>query len=332
MAGKGVRASGRAVAASSGVVIGRVQRLIHGRMPIPERRIPDGLLEAEVQRLDRAVAQAMNELIAEREQLARAGARDPELILEAHMMMLSDPELIDHARVRILEQRINAEWALRQQMDAIEAVFDTIEDDYLRDRREDVEQVGARVLRHLSGETPEWDALADGEDPLIVVGEDFSVSDVVRLWRMGAAGIVAEEGGGGSHALILARGIGLPALVGAEGVLDAARDGDRMILDGEQGIWVLNPDWSEQRSHLRFAEAMAVYHDRLMAFAGQPSVSADGRAMALMGNIEFPEEMLLARRIGVDGIGLYRTEFLFMNAAEPPDEARQRREYARVIE
>ncbi len=324
------RHSGRALAASAGIVIGRVQRLTRGRQPIPERKLTDEAPEREAARLDRAVAAALEELRAERAHLAEAGARDPELILEAHMMMLNDPELIGRARDRILTERINAEWALRRQMDEVGAVFDSIEDDYLRERREDVEQVGARVLRHLLG-----DARGDEAPPAIhrciALGEAFTVSDVIRLWRMGVAGIIAEQGGRGSHALILARGVGLPALFGAKGALAAAKDGDIMILDGERGVWVLNPDWHEQRGCLRFAEAIAICQERLMAHARRPSVSADGRAMALMANIEFPEEVLLARRVGADGVGLYRTEFLFMNHRGIPDEEEQRQQYERVI-
>ncbi len=327
-----IRHEGGAVATSPGVVIGRVQKLRRGRMPIPERHLASAAVEAEVERLDRAVMAALREMEHERRQLAVVESRDPQMILDAHIMMLSDPELVDRARERIREQAINAEWALRQQMDAIEQAFEQIEDEYLRARKDDVEQVGQRVLRHLAGEPADLHQPgAEGDDPQIFIAEDFTVSEVVALWRAGAAGLVAEQGGGGSHALILARGIGLPALVGVEGILDRARDGDTLILDGEQGRWVLNPEAEEQVRYRRFAEAIEVYHDQLMAYAGRPSRSADGHPLPIMGNLEFPEELDMALRVGVEGIGLFRTEFLFMNSGDPPDAATQAACYREVV-
>jgi phosphotransferase system enzyme I (PtsI) len=322
---------GHGIDASAGVAIGRVQKLLEGRTPIPEYHLAAGQLEAEAERLDQAVAQAQADLVRERDQLARIGAQDPLLILEAHRMLLVDPELVGKAKAMIREEHINAEWAMRRRMDAVLSVFDAIEDDYLRGKKVDVEQAVNRVLRHLMGELL---AVSDGIDelPQILVGVDFSPPDVVALWNADVAGLVAEQGGVNAHNIIVARGIGLPAIVGAADILDHAEDGDLLILDGEQGVWILNPTEEEQEKYRRFAAAISIVYAGLQAFAEKPSVSADGHALKLMANIEFADEARRAGEIGAEGIGLFRTEFMFMNAAQLPDEEMQLAEYARVMQ
>ncbi|HXH72776.1 MAG TPA: phosphoenolpyruvate--protein phosphotransferase [Mariprofundaceae bacterium] len=324
------RQQGRAIASSSGIVIGRVQKLLRGRLPIPELNVEFAQVEGEVMRLLAAVEAAIVEMDVEREHLEKAGATDPMMILDAHRMLLNDPELIGRTVVWIREQCINAEWALRQQMDAIKAVFDSIEDGYLRERKADVEQAGVRILRHLMGSRvhPE---VVDGEGPVILAAEDFSAADVVGLWRKGIAGIVTEQGGVDAHNIIVARGIGMPALVGAAGILGAVEDGDTLILDAERGIWILNPEAAEQARYRKFSKAISVFYDDLLTYADKPSVSADGHPMQLMANMEFLEEIELAHRVGANGVGLYRTEFLFMNEPQIPTEERQYEHYVQIV-
>jgi len=324
------RQEGRAIAASSGIVIGRVQKLTRGRQPIPELTVELAQVEGEVMRLLAAVDAAIAEMDVEREHLEQAGATDPLTILDAHRMLLKDPELIGRAVVWIREQCVNAEWALRQQMDTIKAVFEDIEDGYLRERKSDVEQAGVRILRHLMGTRVHPENL-DGDDPMILVGEDFSAADVVGLWRKGVAGVIAEQGGVDAHNIIVARGIGLPALVGAAGILGAVEDGDTLILDAEQGVWILNPEEAEQKRYHKFSEAISVFYDDLLTYADKPSLTADGHELQLMANMEFLEEIELAHRVGANGVGLYRTEFLFMNDPQLPDEERQYEHYVQIV-
>jgi phosphoenolpyruvate-protein phosphotransferase (PTS system enzyme I) len=322
---------GRGIDSSAGVVIGRVQKLLEGRTPIPEYHLSEEQIDIEARRLDLAIEQALEDLVRERDQLAKMGAQDPLLILEAHRMLLMDPELVGKARRMIREEGINAEWAMRRRMDAVLSVFDAIEDEYLRGKKVDVEQAVNRVLRHLMGELL---AVADGMDelPQILVGVDFSPPDVVSLWNAGVAGLVAEQGGVNAHNIIVARGIGLPAIVGASDILEQAEDDDLLILDGEQGIWILNPTDEEQEKYRRFAEAISIVYAGLHAFSEKPSLSIDGHPMQLMANIEFAEEAKRARDIGAEGIGLFRTEFMFMNVGQLPDEDVQFAEYGRVVQ
>jgi phosphotransferase system enzyme I (PtsI) len=166
---------------------------MHGRQPIPERELTVEQLDGEVLRLMAAVEASVAEIDIERDHLSQIRAKDPLMILDMHRMMIADPELVDKAKERIMETCINAEWALRQQMDAIHVVFEQIEDEYLRNRKDDIEQAGRRILRHLLGQSSPHDTLLNSDSmshqQTIYVGDDFSVSDMVSMWRLGAAGV-----------------------------------------------------------------------------------------------------------------------------------------------
>jgi len=324
------RLEGVAVASSSGVVVGKVQKLVAGREVISERRLLADELQEEQLRLAAAVQSALQELDIEHAHLLTLQHRDLVLILEAHKMLLLDPELVDKALDLIAEEKINAEWALRRQMDAIVAVFDCIEDDYLRSRKSDVEQVGQRIMCHLMGQVFSPDSMQK-DDPTIIVADDLSPSNIVLLWRQGAAGIICEQGGMNAHAIIIARGIGLPALVGTSDLLRQVCDGDLVLLDAERERWILHPSVDEVTQYERFIAAMDVVRHDLRVFSKLTSQSANGHAMAIMANLEFREEADLAVELGVEGVGLFRTEFIFMQDVVPPDETRQYEQYAAIV-
>lgn len=321
---------GTAIAASSGIVVGKVQKLAHGRQPIPERQLKKSEIASELRRLNRAVENALIHLDQERKELEGIESQDPFLILGAHRMMLLDPELIDKAKILIKEKQINAEWAIRQQMDEIEAVFDTIEDAYLRDRKLDVEQAGQRILRELMG--PRIGLEAVEGNPQILISHDFTPSEIVAIWRLGVAGIATEQGGINAHSVIVARSIGLPALVGTSDLVETAQDGDLLILDAERGKWILNPSGEELESYARFKSAFEIVRDDLNEYADQPSISANGHAMPIMANIQFREELARVRAVHAEGIGLFRTEFLFMQSNKMPGEEAQYEHYRQIVE
>ncbi|RMH60044.1 MAG: phosphoenolpyruvate--protein phosphotransferase [Zetaproteobacteria bacterium] len=321
----------RAVAKSAGIAIGRVQQLAHGRVPIPELKIAPHQAEDEVARFRDGVKRSLNEINEECAQLEKLEVLDPLLILEAHRMILNDPELLESTMESIRRDLINAEWALRQQVDRIKAVFAAIEDPYLRERGEDIEQVGSRIIRHLQGSTEDTGGQA-GFAEHILIADDFSPVDVVKFWRLGAAGLIAEQGGMNAHNIIVARGIGLPMLVGANGILGQAKDGDQIILDAELGTWTINPSARELEQYALFRHALAVVERDLCAYATRPSLSADGRAMALLANLEFVDEVALLTKVGAEGIGLFRSEYMFMSASGLPDARQQAAAYSRLVQ
>jgi len=325
-----LRVEGTAIASSSGVVIGKVQKLVAGQVAISERHLLVGDIEEEQLRLGAAVKSALQELDVEHAHLLGLQHQDLVLILEAHRMLLLDPELVDKALDLIADEQINAEWALRRQMDEIVAVFACIEDEYLRSRKSDVEQVGYRIMSHLMGQVFSPESM-QADDPTIIVADDLSPSNIVLLWRQGAAGVICEQGGMNAHAIIIARGIGLPALVGASELLSQVHDGDLLLLDAEREHWILHPDHDEVTRYKRFIVAMDVVRHDLKVFSKRASTSANGRSMDIMANLEFREEVELAVELGVEGVGLFRTEFIFMQDAIPPDEERQYQQYAEIV-
>lgn len=337
----GLRREGSAVASSAGIIIGRVQKLLHGRQPIPVRDIASETVDIEVTRLLAAIEAAKTDIDVERAHLNQAGAKDPLTILDMHRMLIVDPELLNKAVGRIHNDCINAEWALRQEMDAIQAILEQVEDEYLRNRKHDIEHAGRRILNHLMASSGQKNAqeevysatsiVRDNGEQIIYVSDDFSVTDIVSMWRLGVAGVITEQGGADGHNIIIARGVGLPALVGAAGILSKIEDGDTVILDAEQGVWILNPSAIEQTGYIKFIDAIAHSKKSLQAFACKPSLSANGHELKLMANIEFPEELDAAESIGVDGVGLYRSEFLFINETKMPDENDQYVQYAALV-
>jgi len=326
-----LRREGAAFASSSGIVIGRVQRLTGRRQSIPERQLTAEMVEKEQLRLAEAVQAALQELDAEYIHLAKLHQQDSALILEAHRMLLLDPELVHKAARLIAADCINAEWALRRQMDQIQRVFEHVEDEYLRSKKSDVEQVGSRIMGHLMGHVFEPN-IVTGDEPAIFIAEDFSPAEIVSLWRLGAGGIVCVQGGANAHSIIIARGVGLPALVGANSILDDVMDGDLLILDAERGCWTANPTVIELEQYQRFMAAMDIVRNDLRQFAGKESRSSNGYRMRIMANLEFQEELEATLELGPEGVGLFRTEFIFMQDSEPPSELRQYQQYAHVVD
>lgn len=322
---------GTAVAASPGVAIGLAQKINPGQNPIPEKTIDAGDVQAEIDRLEQAIVSSVADLDAERLHLLNLESQEPLHILDAQRLMLLDPDLLHKVMDMIRGKKINAEWALHQQMSVIAEVFEHIEDSYLRARKIDVEQVGKRILHYLTGQEEEPVSLLANGEKVILVGDDFTPLEIMRFWRQGVAGFIAEQGGPNAHSVIIARGLGMPALMGAEGIISQLEDGTPIILDGEQGVWISNPDNEILSEYQRLTQSMDLVQQGLQAYARQPSISADGHALKLMANLEVDDEVPMACAIGVDGVGLYRTEFLLAGMDQLPGEEDQFQQYTGVL-
>ncbi len=321
---------GLAAARSPGIVIGRAQRVMAGQQPVVKKHIAAGEVEAEIERLEDAIVASVADVDAERLHLMELESQEPLHILDAQRLMLLDPDLSQKVRERIEAEHINAEWALRQQIDAIVAVFEHIDDTYLRARKADIEQVGMRILHHLLGCADKPPRPENGE-PVILIGEDFTPLQIMRLWRHGIAGFIAAQGGANSHSIIIARGLGLPGLMGADDVTNLVQDGDPIILDGEHGLWISNPDAEELAEYRHFIQGISAHREDLRIYAQQPSRSADGHIVKLMANLEVDDEVPLALELGAEGVGLYRTEFLLSDSDDFPDEEVQYAHYSTVL-
>ncbi len=324
-----VRRQGIAVAKSSGLVLGCVQKLNQKHQFIQEYKISSDAIALEVERLSSAITKAVKKLRQEMNDLADVEVSgELKLILETHDMMLQDPELIKQTTRLIQKECINAEWALKKSLSQVTQVFEQIEDVYLRSRKADIEHIGERIFEQLAGINQQQQY-----EQAIMVAQDFSPMDIVDMWRAGVSGFISIQGGENSHAMIVARGIGLPGIAGLqEDFFNWIEDGLSLILNAEEGRWVLHPNKQDLKQFEQEKQTLQFKQKRLKDYVSKPSVSQDGYRMPLMANIEFIEEIAMAQQQGVDGIGLFRTEFLFMQNETLPSEAVQQAYYQQVIQ
>ncbi|MEK7321444.1 MAG: phosphoenolpyruvate--protein phosphotransferase [Pseudomonadota bacterium] len=318
------------VGAGKGVAIGKARILRRGYFDISHYSVPAHFLADEIARYRAATAAVKRRLESTRRQIPRDTPLDIFALVDVHLMMADDSAFV-HDPVRLIEQhRCNAEWALQMQRETLVQAFHAMEDPYLRARADDVEHVARRILYELLNDRPETgpgDQLRDG----VVLAEDLAPADAVLLQQHGVRALITEAGGATSHTAILARSLGVPTIVGLRHAVHYIRHDDVLIVDGEQGLVVVDPDARTlrhyQRRQLQERRVRAV----LAKLTGKPAVTRDGVTVTLRANAELPEELQTARQSGADGIGLYRTEFLFLDRDDLPGEEEQFEVYLRVV-
>lgn len=323
--------SGKAVA--RGYAIGRAVVLGAAALEVAHYRIGADDVEAERERLTAAIAAAQADMHHMAATLPADAPRELGAMLHVHELLLGDPLLAEPALALISERHYNAEWALTTQGQSLVRQFDDMDDEYLRERGADVRQVIERVLMVLSGSTTLLNGVdnVDGDDMLVVVAHDISPADMLRLRGGRFAAFVTDLGGPTSHTAIVARSMGVPAVVAIGNVRQLVRDGDMLIVDGSEGSVVVNPspailaEYREQQR--RYAEDRA----ELALLRDETATTLDGITITLHANIELPDEAGLALQSGADGIGLFRSEFLFMGRPDLPDEEEQYEAYAAVV-
>ncbi|MCG6866211.1 MAG: phosphoenolpyruvate--protein phosphotransferase [Thiogranum sp.] len=317
---------------SHGIAIGPIHRLIDGEIEISEAAIPEELIENEVARFRRAVRVARQQLKVIRDSIPEITRADITDFIDTHLLMLEDSMLTATPVELIRERQCNAEWALKSQRDALAAVFDEMDDAYLRTRMDDVDHVVSRIQRILANEGA--DTQPQDSEKLrgaIVVAHDLTPAETALLHHQGIAGFVTESGGPLSHTAILARSLGLPSLVGTHFTPYQVRDGELAILDAVKGRLLTEIDADTLKKYRRRQREEIKRQSKLKRLKNDPATSADGVHVELLANVELREDVLAARRAGADGIGLYRTEFLFMNRSDIPDEEEQLQQYLSVL-
>ena len=313
---------------SAGIVVARARMIESGhQVDIPHYHVKVSETEAEVSRLQSAMQQVRSELQRVALQLPEDAPPEAKALLEVHAMLLDDPALTGEAALAIRQSRWCAEWALSAQAAELAAQFEAIEDEYLRERGRDVQQVADRVLRRLAG-SPSEHAMAD--EPAVIVAVDIAPADMLQLRH--AIGFVIDHGGVTSHTAILARGMNVPALVGAGRASELIRDDDLLILDGHRGVVIVAPDEAMLSEYRNLQAQEVLDRQRLLRLVHVPCVSLDGQAIDLQANIETPAEAKDAIAAGAQGIGLFRSEFLFLNRRRLPDEEEQYRAYRAAVE
>jgi phosphotransferase system enzyme I (PtsI) len=317
------------IGASPGIAIARGHLLNRARAAAIERRILPTEVEAETDNFLAAVERSKAQLLDVKAQAGDHHA-DHLYIIDTHLLILEDQLLINNTVKLIHTELINAEGALGRTLRQLRQVFDSIGDEYLRERRSDIDSVGDRLMRNLRGEVR--DNLDNLTGQAIVVAHDLSPADTLQLDRSKVLGFVTDVGGRTSHTAILARSMGIPAVVGLETVTTRVASGEPMIIDGTTGTVILNPSPATFREYLARKQRYDYLEKELLEYRTLRAETRDGCRMALLSNVELPEEVAAARMQGAEGIGLFRTELLFMTGSEPPDEESQYLAYRAAVE
>jgi phosphotransferase system enzyme I (PtsI) len=319
-------------AVSSGITIGYAHLVSTARLEVAHYELPPEGVEAEVERFDRAMHSARDELSALRAHIAADAPPELEAFLNLHRMILDDSALSQAPRELIRSRHANAEWALVQQMERLVARFDEIEDPYLRERKADVQQAVERVLKALTGAQPSAEAAASEEQKLIVVAHDLSPADMILFKRHRYGGFVTDVGGVTSHTAIVARSLGIPAIVGLHHARQTIAEGELLIVDGERGVLVVNPDPLVLAEYRLRQSALDIERQRLKRLKSTPATTLDGTPIELYANIELPQDMSQVLEAGAEGVGLFRTEFMFLNRRDLPGEEEQFEAYRQVAQ
>lgn len=319
----------RGIPASPGIAIGKGFFLNRALPRSVAGTVPKERVEDEVAAFRRAVARSREQLVAIREEF-RDPDSDTAKILGVHLELLGDSTLTDQTVTIIREHQAKADWAFSLTLDKNIEIFSRIEDPYFRERSHDLRQIGHRILENLAGRS--IDSIAGLREPVVIVAHDLSPADTAQIQKTPVLGFATDVGSKTSHTAITARSLGIPAVVGLERVTEEYGADETVIVDGEEGVVVLRPDQATLKLYQERRKAFSTRERGLIRSAKLPAVTRDGKTLSLLANIEFPEEVDTALRNGADGIGLYRTEFLFLNRTSFPTEEEHYKTYCGVAE
>ncbi|GAB4165499.1 MAG: phosphoenolpyruvate--protein phosphotransferase [Rhodocyclaceae bacterium] len=318
------------LAVSSGIAIGHAHRVSHALLEVPHYVLPAKHVEAELARFDAALAEVRRELGMIRDGAGATAPQEIAALVGLHAIILDDPLLAQATRELIAARRCNAEWALVQQMEELSEQFERIEDPYLRSRKADIVQVVERVLKFLMGRPGQPVPGRRHDRPAVVVARDLSPADTVQFKQHQIAGFITDLGGATSHTAIVARSLGIPAVVGLREAGHLVREDELLIVDGTRGVVIVDPDERVLEEYRLRKSELDLDRARLRRLRSAAATTLDGQAISLQANIELPRDLVQVREAGADGVGLFRTEFLFFNRAEFPGEDEQFDAYRRV--
>jgi phosphotransferase system enzyme I (PtsI) len=319
---------------SGGIAMGRAHLISHALLEVAQFQVSTRRINAEVKRFDQAIFTVAKELSALRREAEGPGVpAELSAFIDIHALILEDPLLCEAPKDLIRVRRCNAEWALVQQMDELVAQFEEIEDSYLRERKQDVIQVVERVLKALQGKLPRLPTKLSGNDePFILVGHDLSPADTIQYKAFRIGGFVTDLGGATSHTAIVARSLGVPALVGMHHARSLIRENDLLIIDGGSGALIVAPTPDVVDEYQRQLAEQTQERTKLKHLLTARSITLDDIRISLQANIELPDDVHDAVAANAGGIGLFRTEFLFMNRDTLPSEEEQYEAYRSVVE
>ncbi|MFC1824026.1 phosphoenolpyruvate--protein phosphotransferase, partial [Thermodesulfobacteriota bacterium] len=320
----------KGIAASPGIIIGKARFVDRSKAKIIyQYLIDDEQINGEVDRFKEALGKAKEQIISLKNRMSdQIGSHA--YILDAHLMIMDDNLLFDSTIETILKEKINAEWALKKSTQKIRELFEQIDDEYISERINDAENVAERIFRNLVGR--EQESLAEINEPAIIVAHDLSPADTSEMNIGKVMGFITDVGGKTSHTAIIAQALKIPAVLGLENVTSQVQDSTLIIVDGNTGEVILNPD---EETIIRYQEKQVErqkYQTSIIQFSHLPAETVDGHRITIKANVELIEELDVARQNGAEGIGLYRTEFLYLRSKGRPSEEEMFEDYKEVVQ
>ncbi len=319
------------IGASSGIAIGRAHLASPSRVEVAHYVLPADQIDSEIKRFEQAVEQTREELRNLRSQIPAHAPAELPAFLDMHLLILDDNMIDEEPKRLIQEQQCNAEWALTQQMEALVARFDEIEDAYLRSRQEDVVQVVQRVIKTLVGHPSTALPQAELAEECVLVAHELTPADMILFKNTKFAAFITDLGGSTSHTAILARGLGIPAVMALHQARSLIHDHEWIIVDGREGVVIVDPDEKVLEEYRAKQAKWRHETEKLKKLKTSRAVTLDGAAIELYANIELPEDMPAVKESGAQGIGLFRSEFLFLNRDDLPSEEEQFEAYRTVL-
>jgi phosphotransferase system enzyme I (PtsI) len=320
------------VGVSGGIAVGYAHLISHAALEVAHYALPKAQIPSEVARFDDAIESTRRELEALRANIPPNAPAEFGAFLDLHLLILGDTTLSRAPRDLIEKQRVNAEWALKQQMETLLGHFDTIEDAYLRERKADVVQVVERVLKALLGHPSQVPPPAGAEQSSILVAHDLSPADMMLFKQHRFAAFITDVGGTTSHTAILARSLNIPSIVALHQARRLIHENELLIVDGQQGVVIVNPDKHVLAEYKLRQSQWDLERQKLKRLRTTTATTLDGTPVELHANIELPQDVVKVKENGATGIGLFRSEFLFLNRTTLPDEEEQFAAYRKVAE
>lgn len=321
------------IGVSDGIAIGHAHLMSGASLEVDHFQIPQEFISKEVKRFEKAVKQVGEELDDLERSVTGDGPAELAAFVNMHRMILEDPMISDAPRDLIRQQSCNAEWALKVELDAMLAEFEDVQDEYLRERKSDVRQVVERLLSALSGQgyvVPE--KLRTRAEDTILVAYDLSPADVILFKQHQIAAFITDLGGATSHTAILARSLGIPSILALHHARQLIKEDELIIVDGTQGVVIVDPSKTILAEYRLKQNQYAIERQKLKRIKGAPATTLDGTSIELHANIELPGDIDQVKSCGATGVGLFRSEFLFLNRRDLPGEEEQYEAYRAVAE
>lgn len=320
----------RGIAASPGIGIGKVYVLKEESISYVFRALKRDDIKREIQRFRQAIAKTRVDILQTREKVLKVLGKSHAAITDAHLLILEDPLFSKDVEKMIASERMNPEAAMVATLEEVGRTFDKLGDEYFRQRKDDIMDVGKHVMRHLLGQAPKVAALSQLKERSVIIAHDLAPSDTIALREDMVEAFATDIGGRTSHTAILAQGLEISAVVGLKEVTASVKNGDLVIVDGNEGLVIVNPTMAMLENYRKVREIQAAETRELEKFKDLAAQTLDGRSLILASNIETPEEVKPALSHGAEGIGLYRTEFLFLNRNTLPTEDEHYQNYVSV--